>query len=65
MKRKRFSLEQIVAVLKQAEVGIPVAERSGLWGSRSRRCIGGRNSTRGWKRIKSASLNSSRKRMAG
>lgn len=26
MKRKRFSVEQIVAVLKQAEVGIPVAE---------------------------------------
>ena len=26
MKRKRFSVEQIVAVLKQAEAGIPVAE---------------------------------------
>lgn len=26
MKRKRFSVEQIVAVLKQAELGIPVAE---------------------------------------
>lgn len=26
MKRKRFSLEQIVAVLKQAELGMPVAE---------------------------------------
>ena len=26
MKRKRYSVEQIVAVLKQAEVGIPVAE---------------------------------------
>ena len=26
MKRKRFSVEQIVAVLKQAEMGIPVAE---------------------------------------
>ncbi len=26
MKRKRFSLEQIVAVLKQAELGIPVAD---------------------------------------
>ena len=25
MKRKRFSVEQIVAVLKQAEAGIPVA----------------------------------------
>ncbi len=26
MKRKRFSVEQIVRVLKQAEVGVPVAE---------------------------------------
>jgi putative transposase len=26
MKRKRFSVEQIVAILKQSEVGVPVAE---------------------------------------
>jgi putative transposase len=26
MKRKRFSVEQIVAVLKQAELGLPVVE---------------------------------------
>ena len=26
MKRQRFSVEQIVGVLKQAEVGVPVAE---------------------------------------
>ena len=26
MKRKRFSVEQIVAVLKQADIGVPVAE---------------------------------------
>ncbi len=26
MKRKRFSVEQMVAVLKQAELGLPVAE---------------------------------------
>ncbi len=26
MKRKRFSVEQIVSVLKQAELGLPVAE---------------------------------------
>lgn len=26
MKKKRFSVEQIVAVLKQAEVGVPVVE---------------------------------------
>ena len=28
MKKKRFSIEQIVAVLKQAELGMPVAELS-------------------------------------
>lgn len=26
MKRKRFSVEQIVVVLKQAELGLPVAD---------------------------------------
>jgi putative transposase len=26
VKKKRFSVEQIVAILKQAEVGVPVAE---------------------------------------
>ena len=26
MKKKRFSVEQIMAVLKQAELGVPVAE---------------------------------------
>jgi len=26
MKRKRFSVEQIVAIVKQAEMGLPVAE---------------------------------------
>ena len=28
MKHKRFSVEQIVSVLKQAELGMPVAEPS-------------------------------------
>lgn len=26
MKKKRFSVEQIVPVLKQAEIGVPIAE---------------------------------------
>ena len=26
MKKKRFSVEQMIGVLKQAEVGVPVAE---------------------------------------
>ena len=32
MKKKRFSVEQIVGVLKQAEVGVPVAELIGQVG---------------------------------
>lgn len=32
MKRKRFSVEQIVAVQKQAEVGVPVADLIGRVG---------------------------------
>jgi len=32
MKRKRFSVEQIVAILKQVEMGMPVAELIGRVG---------------------------------
>ena len=32
MKRKRFSVEQIVAVLKQAELGLPVADLTRQFG---------------------------------
>jgi putative transposase len=46
VKRKRFSVEQIVALLKQAEVGVLVAELIRQVGSRSRHCIAGRSSTR-------------------
>jgi hypothetical protein len=35
VKRKRFSVEQIVAVLKQAEIGVPVAELIRQVGSRA------------------------------
>lgn len=31
MKRKRFSVEQIVGILKQAEVGVPVVELCRQW----------------------------------
>jgi hypothetical protein len=45
VKRKHFWVEQIVAILKQAEVGVPVADLSGRRESRSRRSIAGRSST--------------------
>ena len=31
MKRKRFSVDQIVAVLKHAELGTPLADRRVTW----------------------------------
>jgi len=31
MKKKRFSVEQMIGVLKQAEVGVPVAEVIRKW----------------------------------
>ncbi len=65
MKRKRFSVEQIVGVLKQAEVGVPVAELIRQVGITEQTLYRWKNSTRGWRRTKSASSNSSRKRMAG
>ena len=34
--KKKFSVEQIVSVLKQAEVGVPIAELIRRWVSRSR-----------------------------
>jgi hypothetical protein len=42
MKRKQYSMEQIVAVLKQAELGMPVAY---LVRFPSRRFTGGRRNT--------------------
>ena len=44
MKRKRFSVEQIVGILKQAEVGVPVAEvirRAGIADATDRKILRG------------------------
>jgi hypothetical protein len=62
VKRKRFSVEQIVAVLKQAEIGVPVAE---LIRQVGRLCNAGRSSTRGWKPTRFVSSSSCRRRMSG
>jgi hypothetical protein len=45
MKKKRFSVEQIVAELKQAEPGVPVAEVIRRLGSAGRRSTVGRRIT--------------------
>jgi putative transposase len=45
MKKKRFSVEHIVRVLKQAEMGVPVVELIRKAESANRRYIGERRST--------------------
>jgi len=52
MKKKRFSVEQMMAVLKQAELGVPVAEVIRKVGISERPSIDGRSSTLVWRRIK-------------
>src|SRR5687768_3316591 len=56
MKRKQFSAEQFVAVLKQAELGLPVAGIIQQVASGSRCFAAGRSSTRGCSRIRCANL---------
>lgn len=54
MKRKGFSVEQIVAVLKQVEVGVPVAEVIRKAAPASRPFIVGRSSMSVWSRTRCA-----------
>ena len=55
MKKKRFSVEQIVSVLKQAELGMPVADIVRQVGISGRPTTAGRSSTPGWSRTRSVS----------
>jgi hypothetical protein len=63
--KKRFSVEQIVTVLKQAELGLSVAELIRRSASPSRPFTDGRSSTPGWRRSRSGSSSSSRRRTPG
>jgi putative transposase len=54
MKRKRFSVEQIVAVVKQAELGLPVADLIRRVASRNKLFIAGRRNTPVWNRTRRA-----------
>lgn len=65
MKRKHFSVEQIVAVLKQAELGMPVADVIRQVGMPSKRSIAGRSSMPAYNRIKSVNSSNCRRRMLG
>jgi len=62
MKRKRLSVEQIVAVLKQAEIGVPVAELIRQVGITEQTLYRWKKQYKGWRLTRSASSNSSRKR---
>jgi len=64
MRKKRFSVEQI-GVLKQAEVGVPVAEVNRKAGISERRSTGGRRSMQAWKWIRFARWPSCRRKTRG
>ena len=66
MKGKRFSVEQIVAVLKQVELGLPVADAiRARRGFRSRRSTAGRSAMLAFSRSRCVSSSSFRRRMRG
>ena len=56
--KKRFSVEQIVTVLKQAELGLPVAELTRKLGISNQTFTAGRSSMPGWRRTRSVSSSS-------
>ena len=51
MRKKRCSVEQIVGILKGAEVGYPSGSWCGKWGFPSRHSSGGRSGTRSWRTV--------------
>ena len=51
--KKRFSVQQMVGVLKQAEVGVWVGNRCGRWGFPNRHSSGGRSGARSWRLTRS------------
>jgi putative transposase len=55
VKRKRFSVEQIVTVLKQAELGMPVAELIRQVGISEQTFYRWKKQYPGWSRARSAS----------
>lgn len=58
MKGKRFAVEQIVSILKQAELGMPVADIIRKSGSPSRRSTDGRSNTLACSRTRSRNCGS-------
>ena len=52
MKRKRYSVEQIVSAVKQHELGTPVVDIVRMLGIASRHFTAGRSSTVAWSRTR-------------
>ena len=55
VKKKRFAVEQIVAILKQAELGIPIAELIRQVGISEQTYYRWKKKYRGWRSIRSDS----------
>ena len=64
MKRKRFSVEQIVAIVKQAEMGMPVAELIRRVGISEQTFYRWKKQFTGWRLTKFVSSSNCRTRMA-
>jgi putative transposase len=65
MKKKRFSVEQIVAVLKQAELGVPVAEVIRKVGISEQTFYRWKKQYVVWRQIRPVRRNSFRRRTVG
>ena len=63
--KKRFSVEQIVAVLKQAELGLPVADLTRKVGISEQTFYWWKKQYAGWRATRSASSSSSPMRTPG
>ena len=65
MKRKRFSVEQIVGILKQAEVKVPVVELIRRAGISEQTFYRWKKQYVGWRWTRCVSSSSCRKKTAG
>ncbi len=65
MKRKRFSIEQIVAVLKQANLGLPVADLIRQIGISEQTFYRWKKQYAGWNRIRFGSSGNCQTRTRG
>ena len=66
MKESRFSEEQIIGILREAEAGLKAARKcAAATALRKRRCTSGRRSTAVWKWPTPSGLGASRMRTGG